>query len=95
MAGIIVIFFLNGNKLSSHMAHISEQINSLNNKINYHDKTIKMIVNLGSKKCEYNNNSTSQLNHLQNSLLMSIVDTPEKFVSKVDRKIYKRKVLKS
>ena len=52
----------------------------------------KNIINLGSKKFEENNNSTFQLNHLQNSLLMSIVDTPEKDVSKVDRKLDKRKI---
>ena len=55
----------------------------------------KMIVNLGSNKYEDNNNSTCQLNHLQNLLLMSIVDTPEKDVLKFDRKLYKRKVLTS
>ena len=52
----------------------------------------KVIVNLGSNKFEDNNNSTCQLNHLQNSLLMSIVDTPEKDISKVDRKIDKIKI---
>ena len=51
-----------------------------------------MNVNLGSKKCENNNNSTCQLNHPQNLLLMSIVDTPEKDVSNVDSKVYKRTI---
>ena len=51
-----------------------------------------MIVNLGSKKCEKNNNSTCQLNHVHNSLLMSMVDIPEKYVSNVDSKLDKRKI---
>ena len=57
-----------------------------------HDQMRKLIFNLGSKKCENNNNSTCQLNPLQNSLLISIIDTPENGVSNVDRKIDKRKV---
>ena len=90
MAGIIV-FFLNDNKLLSRMAQISEHVNSSNHKIHSYDQMSKLIVNLVSKKCENNNNSTCQLNHLHNSLLMSIVDTPEKDISNVDRKLDKRK----
>ena len=52
----------------------------------------RMIFNLGSKKFEHNNNSTCQLNHIQNSLLMSIVDTPEKYLTNVDSKSDIRKV---
>ena len=52
----------------------------------------KMIVNLGSKKLENNDTSTCQLTSLQSLLLISIVDTPEKDVSNVDRKVDKRKV---
>ena len=55
-------------------------------------KLSKMIVKLGSDKCEDNNNSTYQLNHLQNSLLISTVYTSEKDVSKFDRKQDKRKI---
>ena len=51
-----------------------------------------MIVNLINKKCENNNNSTGHLNHIQKSFLISIVDTPEKDVSNVDRKLDKRKI---
>ena len=51
----------------------------------------KMIVKLVSKKCEKINNSTYQQNHLQNSLLMSIIDTPENDVSNVDRKLDEKK----
>ena len=91
MAGIIV-FFLNDNKLLSRMAQISEHVNSSNHKIHSYDQMSKLIVNLVSKKCENNNNSTCQLNHLHNSLLMSIVDTPEKDISNVDRKLDKRKI---
>ena len=52
----------------------------------------KMIVNLVSNIFKNNNNSTCQLNHLQNLLLMIIVDTPEKDVSNVDRKLENIKV---
>ena len=52
----------------------------------------KIIFNLGSKKYEDNKNSTCKLNYLQNSLLMSIVDNPEKNVSTFNRKIDKRKI---
>ena len=44
----------------------------------------KIIVNLGSKKCENNNNSTCQLIRIQNALLESIVNTPEKDLPNVD-----------
>ena len=51
MAGIIGIFDLNVNKLSSHMPQISEYINSSNKKNHSYDQMIKMIFILGSKKC--------------------------------------------
>ena len=86
MAGIIVIFVLNYKQLSSHMDQISEHINSSNNKIHSYDQMSKIVVNLVSKKCENNNNSTCQINRLQNFLLMSIVDTPERDLSNVDSK---------
>ena len=44
----------------------------------------KIIVNLGSKKSENNNNYTSKLTHPQNSLLMNIFDTPEKDLPNFD-----------
>ena len=47
---------------------------------------IRIIVNLGSKKGENNNNSSNQLTHLQNSLLMRIFDTTKKGLSNADRK---------
>ena len=55
----------------------------------------KIIVNLYGKKCKNNNNSTFQINHIQNSLLMSIVDNPENYVSNFDRKLDNRKIRKS
>ena len=55
-------------------------------------KISKTIFNLGSQKCEKNNNSTYQLNHIHNLLLTSIIATPEKDVSNFDRKLDKRKV---
>ena len=51
-----------------------------------------MIVNLSNKKREDNNNSTGHLNHIQKALLTSIVDTPEKYVWNVDRKVDKIKI---
>ena len=54
-----------------------------------------MIVNLGSKTGENNYNSSPQLTHLHNSLLMSIIDTPEKDLSNIDRISDMRKVLTS
>ena len=74
------------------MDHISEHINSSNKKNHSHDKTSKMVVNLGSKKCENNNNSTCQLNNIQKFLLMSIVDTPEDCASNFDGKLDKREL---
>ena len=46
-----------------------------------------MIVNLGNNKCENNNNSKCHINNIQKSLLMSIIDTPEKDVSNIYRKL--------
>ena len=43
-----------------------------------------MVVNLGSKKGETNNNSFSRLTRLYISLLMRTVDTPEKDLSDID-----------
>ena len=54
-----------------------------------------MIVNLGSKKDKNNDNYYLKLTHIQNSLLMSIVNTPEKYLSYVDKKYYIRKVCTS
>ena len=74
------------------MAQITEHINSSNHKINSCGKTRRMVVNLGSKKCENNNNSTCQLSRLQNSLLISISDTPENDLSNVDSEMRHEKV---
>ena len=63
--------------------------------IHSYDQMRKIIVNLGSKKPQNNNISKCQLNHLHNLLLMIIVDTPEKGVSNVDRKLYKINIRKS
>ena len=67
MSGIIFIFFINDNKLSSHMAQVSEHINSANNKINSYDQMIKMIVYLGNKKGDNKDNYYPQLYNLNNS----------------------------
>ena len=47
----------------------------------------KTIVNLGSKKCKKNNNYALLLIRIQNLLLLSIVDNPEKYLSNVDSEI--------
>ena len=60
------------------MAQISEHINSSNHNIFSYDQMIKMIVNLGSKKCKNNNTFTCQLTRI------IIVETPEKDLSNVD-----------
>ena len=51
-----------------------------------------MIVNLSHKKCKNNNNSTGYLNNIHKYLLMIIVDTSEKDIPNVDRKLDKRKI---
>ena len=81
MAGFIAIFVLNYKKLSSNMAQTSQQIDYKNQETYYYDKTSKMIVNLGSKKCDKNNDSSSKITCLNNSLLLIIVDNPGKYLS--------------
>ena len=67
-------------------------INSSNKKFILMLKQEQIIVNLCSKKGKNNNNSTCQLRLIQNVLLTSIVDTPEKDLPNVDRKSDMRKV---
>ena len=87
------MFFINDKKLSSHMAQISEHINSSNHNIHYYDQMGKMIINLGNIKCKNNNNNSKfHINHVQKYLLMSIVDTPGKYVPYIDSKLDRRKV---
>ena len=85
-------FFLNDNKLSSHMAQISEHINYTNHNIHFYGQMEKMIVNLGIWEGENNNSSSPQLSRIQNSLIMSIFDTPEKYLYNVEGKYDTRKV---
>ena len=92
MSVIIVIFVINDTKLSSYIADISEHITSSNHKIYSYDQIGKMIVNLSNKKCRNSNNATGHINHIHKLLLKSIVNTPEKDVSNVDRKVDKRKI---
>ena len=68
------------------MSQISENINSSNHKIHYCDQIIEMVVNLGSKKGQNNYISSLQITRLQNSLLMSIFDTPKIYLSNVEGK---------
>ena len=65
------------------MVQITDNINSSNPKIHSYDKMGRTVVNLVGKKCENINNSTYQLSRLHNSLIMNIVDTPEKDLSNV------------
>ena len=88
---VSLLFFINDTTLSSHMSQISEHINSSNHKIHSYDQMGKMIINLSNKTCENNNNFTGHINHIHKLLLISIVDTPEKDVSNVDRKVDKIK----
>ena len=68
------------------MDHISEYNNSLNKKILSHDQISKMVVNLGSKKCDDKYNSKCQLTCLHNLLVMSIFDTIQKYLANFDPK---------
>ena len=52
----------------------------------------KIVVNLGSDKGEKNDNFSTQLTHIHNSLLMSISNSPKNYLSNVDRKSDMRKV---
>ena len=74
------------------MDQISKNINYSNHKIHSYDQMSKMIVNLGSKKFKNNYTSTCKIIHPHNLLVMSIVDTPEKDVSKFNWKSVMRKV---
>ena len=91
----MLFFVINDTKLSSHTAHISEHINSSNRKMHSYDQVGNIIFNLSNKRCKNDNKSTDHLNEIQKSLLMSIVDTPEKDLSNVDWKADKRKVCTS
>ena len=72
------------------MSQIREQINTSNHKIHSHDQMGEIVFNLSNNKCGKNNKSTGHLNQIQNFLLMSIVDIPDKDVSNVHRKAYKK-----
>ena len=77
------------------MYQISEHINSSNHKLFSHDQMGKIIVNLSNNKLKNNNRSIGHLNQIKILLFMSIVDTPEKDVSNVDRKSNIRKICTS
>ena len=84
MAGISFIFCSQGQEIIITYGSVSEHINSSNHKIISFDKMSKIIVKLGSEKCETNKNNTCQLICLYNSLILSIDNTPEKDVSIID-----------
>ena len=68
------------------MDQISEYINFSNHRIHSYDKMRNMIVNLGSKKGKNNNNHSPQLTRIHNSLLITIVDTHENYLSNIEGK---------
>ena len=95
MAGLIGFLVLNRKILSSHMYHISQTINTTNQKIHSHDQMIKMIVNLGSKKDDKNDDSSPKIINLHNTLLMCIVDATENDLLHGEGKSVIRKVCSS
>ena len=92
IAFLYVIFCYEQNKLSSHMTQISQHINSTNEKNHSYNKTINCFVTIDSNKCDNNDNSYPQLYHIQNSVLMRIVDIPENNLSHVEGKEVTRKL---
>ena len=76
------------------MDQISQNNNSTNCIIYYYDQTRKMIVNLGSEKCDKYYNSSTQPSRLHNSLQMIIFDTIENDLSRVEGKAVTSKVHK-
>ena len=63
------------------MNHISQRTDFTNHKIFSYDKMIKIIVNLGSKKDDNNNNTFTQRCQLHNLLLTRVVDNTKKYLS--------------
>ena len=90
----MVFLVIMEKKLSSHMDQIREHISSsiLNKSC---DQMRRMVVNLCSNKFENNENSSLQLTHIHNSLLIIIVDNPEKYLSNIGEKYDMRKVCTS
>ena len=70
----------------------SQHINFTNHKVHSFFQTGQTIVDLGNNKGGSNNESSSKLTDIQNSLLMRIVDTPEKDVSHSEANIITRKL---
>ena len=73
------------------MSEINEHNNSSNHNIHSHGQMSKTILTFFKKFKNYNNYSP-ELFRLQNSLLMSIVDTPENYLSSVEWESCMRKV---
>ena len=73
------------------MTQISEHINSSNQKIHSYEKMSKMIVNLGSNKCEEKTTPHENL-IIFRIRYQSLSLNPEKDLSNVYRKLYMRKV---
>ena len=87
----MVFLVIKEKKLSSHMVQISEHISSsiLNKSC---DQMRRMVVNLGSNKCENNKNSSPQVTHIHNSLLIIIFNDTENYLSNIDERYDMRKV---
>ena len=88
----MLFFFSRKRKYHQIWLRLVNTLTPLIKTFNSYYQMIKIIVNLGSKKCENNDTSNFQITGLQNSLLMSIVKTPEKDLSNIDRKYDTRKV---
>ena len=92
MAGFFINIFLNDKKLPSHMSQIIQHTNYINHKFYSNDLMIKMIVNLVSKRVYNDENSSPRLSCLHSSLIISIVDTPENYLSRGEVKYVTSKV---
>ena len=79
-------------RLSSNIYQIIQHINTTNHKIHSDDQIRKMIVNLGSKKGDKNDDTSPKIMDQHNDLLLDIVETPERDVSHGEGNSHTRKV---
>ena len=74
------------------MKQLIQHINYNNHKFIYFCKTSKTVIDLSNKKYVSNDDSSSNMRDIQNSILMSIVDTLENYLSHYEGNINTRKV---
>ena len=77
------------------MDQISQHINIKKHRIIFYNQKRKIMVNSGSKKDNKSDDSSSKITDIQNYLVMSIFDTPEKDVSNSRRNSLTSKVYTS